>query len=1189
MANQKVSKDPEIHLCQILEEEYISLHKVLPRDYYEENKADNKDEADRLRLSAIYELIHKLPENEKRAAICLSGGGIRSGTFALGVLQGLARHRLLNKFHYLSTVSGGGYIGSWLSCWISREPEGLTKVAAELREYVAKSKLEPEPEPVRHLREYSNFLTPKFSMLSADVWTFVATYLRNLIINWLVLIPLILSVLAIPRLCVSIIRVAPSDDIWGWLALIFGFISGAIAIGYASINRPTAGDALKPDSFWRKHNTQQDFLWMCLVPILLSAVLLTTFWAWHPPSVTSALASNRVFSTIADWHWLRVIPRQLLGLMTFGVLMYLVAWLISSTVLRKFKVTEFVFIFPRGALSGALLWIAATKFLFNAICDPVVLNPHAYYPEDELSLRPLSEIYTCFAAPLFLVTFLLSVTLFVAISSRTLRGSPLIEDEDREWLARFGGWVLITILVWGVFSADVFFGQLAIWNLPKIIASIGGVSGLIALLAGKSSKTPANNSQAAKTGWQSVVLDHAFSLAALAFVIIFFAALALGTTLAIEALAPKFSSFPRPEAWYNNYPSILGRPFGDLHLMKITHYTPRMLVVGCIVFLTAFALMLARFAINLNKFSLHAAYRNRLIRAFLGASREERERKPNPFTGFDPSDNLQMHELRPGLLQAKSFKGWDLNDDDPNRDWGFRDFVESLIDAGQDQNQATAGKESIKADASQYIMSLIAKTSRKTMILLRNHNPGAAPTQSLKSSLIEDLNRILETELFYLTLPFDQLPVTDQTNALIHYLADPNIDPNQVPTTKSGPAIMSLISEMLLTDDERRSFEEHRQRGEKTPERLIPRPLRNIYRIALNRLLLDQVYRDEIIPCKYPLPPFKLMHVVDTALNLVHGKNLAWQQRKAESFSISPLHCGNFNLGYRRSRNYGGADGISLGTAATISGAAASSNMGYYSSSAAITFVLTLFNARLGAWLGNPGPKGEGYYRLGYPKAAIYPIIAEAFGWTDDENSYVFLSDGGHFENLGLYEMVLRRCHVIVAVDGAQDAEGKFGDIGNAVRKIRIDLGIPIEFDHVAIYPRSSKNDDKYKDGKYCAVGRIRYSCVDKVDGRGAEDGVLVYIKPAFYGNEPRDIFNYALAHEDFPHETTADQWFDEPQFESYRMLGSFIMDVIAGDDTSDLSTYQLIKKAYKHSKASIPPRSQPWLDVWLKGKGISL
>ena len=63
-----------------------------------------------------------------RTALCLSGGGIRSATFALGVVQGLARRGLLGAFDYLSTVSGGGYLGSWLSSWIAREQGGVAAV-----------------------------------------------------------------------------------------------------------------------------------------------------------------------------------------------------------------------------------------------------------------------------------------------------------------------------------------------------------------------------------------------------------------------------------------------------------------------------------------------------------------------------------------------------------------------------------------------------------------------------------------------------------------------------------------------------------------------------------------------------------------------------------------------------------------------------------------------------------------------------------------------------------------------------------------------------------------------------------------------------------------------------------------------------------------------------------------------------
>jgi hypothetical protein len=185
----------------------------------------------------------------------------------------------------------------------------------------------------------------------------------------------------------------------------------------------------------------------------------------------------------------------------------------------------------------------------------------------------------------------------------------------------------------------------------------------------------------------------------------------------------------------------------------------------------------------------------------------------------------------------------------------------------------------------------------------------------------------------------------------------------------------------------------------------------------------------------------------------------------------------------------------------------------------------------------------------------VAPIIDEALGLTNDSSNYVYLTDGGHFENLALYEMVLRRCHIIVVSDGAQDEEYRFSDLGNAVRKIRIDFGVPIEFSTVPIYAKEPKKGK----GMYWAIGKIRYSCVDGPDAR---DGVLLYIKPAVYGQEPRDILEYKVSHPSFPHQTTADQFFDEPQFESYRMLGSYIMEQLCGEGTGPMDAYELIECA---------------------------
>jgi len=191
--------------------------------------------------------------------------------------------------------------------------------------------------------------------------------------------------------------------------------------------------------------------------------------------------------------------------------------------------------------------------------------------------------------------------------------------------------------------------------------------------------------------------------------------------------------------------------------------------------------------------------------------------------------------------------------------------------------------------------------------------------------------------------------------------------------------------------------------------------------------------------------------------------------------------------------------------------------------------LMTLFNVRLGWWLGNPGKWGAKMWHRSGPRYSVGPLFSEAMGNTTDRYKYVNLSDGGHFENLGLYEMVLRRCHYIVVSDAGEDPECSFADLGEAIRKIRIDFGISIEFEPMTIYPRSQIDALKSagQKGYNCAIGHIRYSEVDPVvNGKKAPDGIIIYIKPACYGDEPRDIYEYFKKSETFPHESTADQFF---------------------------------------------------------------
>ena len=315
----------------------------------------------------------------------------------------------------------------------------------------------------------------------------------------------------------------------------------------------------------------------------------------------------------------------------------------------------------------------------------------------------------------------------------------------------------------------------------------------------------------------------------------------------------------------------------------------------------------------------------------------------------------------------------------------------------------------------------------------------------------------------------------------------------------------------------------------------------------------DNIY-ENTMPCSAEAP----LHVINTALNMVATQNLAWQQRKAESFTFSPVSCGSWRLGYVPTSVYGGSRGVRVGTAMAISGAALNPNMGY-NSSPLVTLLMTFFNTRLGWWLPNPAwpalrnwnpekKKAQNFLRKNGPTLALKPLLDEALGNTDDTYQWIELSDGGHFENLGLYEMVLRRCRSIVVVDADADPDLQFDDLGNAIRKIEIDLGIPITFPG---YHQGVPMKKGIVGGNlYCLEGNIGYDCVDE----GAQKGQLIILKPVLNGTEPPDILAYHASHEDFPHESTANQFFNEAQFESYRHLGSWMIHAITKTpDTSAL------------------------------------
>jgi hypothetical protein len=916
-------------------------------------------------------------------ALCFSGGGIRSATFNLGVLQGLAKLGLLDAFDYLSSVSGGGFISSWLARWIhtarlaptsdsssETPPEtsparddgggraGLDRVIEQLRNKPSQEPRSapsgehlPEPMQVVNLRRYSNYLTPRLGLLSADTWTLAAIGVRNILLNWLVLVPIVAAPLLIPLLAVArwphpaCAVAAECPELW-WLSAALLILAALLQLTgliflarYRGIaDRPTAGAS----------GSRPRFLIYGLLPRLAAVpLLLAGFALCHraPGGGQPRWAGGWLFLLLPAALWAVVLP--------------LVALVSAKKGNRNFPTEAW------SALLAGVIEAAVLAKVFASWAPAMLASQDA----------GRSALYAILGPGLVLGPTLLGRSLFVAFSSVSERpgGNPrqLPDDASREWWARWSGWELISAVVWIVGSALVLLAPSLLRTGTGMVAAVSSASilGTLAALLGKSSATPAQeggtSSQAANSS-QGRLSSVLLALAAPLFVVALVLCLSTGLqhllALVEDPTWPRSSSCDTPgvqaAATFHvqisgaaaGSPSGMAAPplraefsvQGDTHQGSFWHYVdPYMgswwVELAALAGLLATGFLLS-YPVNINRFSMQAGYRNRLIRAYLGASNAARN--PNPFTGFDPADNLALADL-----------------------WRNR-----------------------------------------------------------------------------------------------------------------------------------------------------------------------------------PFPVFNM------ALNLVRGKNLAWQQRKAECFTATPLHCGAAGLGYRPTLQYGGQGGLTLGTAMATSGAAANPNMGF-NSSPLNTFIMTLFTVRLGAWLGNPKTKGPNApYRRTGPRFSARTLLAEAFGWTDDDHPYVSLSDGAHFENFGLYEMVRRRCHFILVSDAGADPEYQFQDLGNAIRKIRIDFGISIELiRELQILPRPAAGQAAEHRARYCAIADIHYEDADA----GGRPGKLVYIKPAICREPPppvpTDVNTYARLSPDFPHETTADQWFTESQFESYRALGEEVVSAIAG------------------------------------------
>ena len=235
---------------------------------------------------------------------------------------------------------------------------------------------------------------------------------------------------------------------------------------------------------------------------------------------------------------------------------------------------------------------------------------------------------------------------------------------------------------------------------------------------------------------------------------------------------------------------------------------------------------------------------------------------------------------------------------------------------------------------------------------------------------------------------------------------------------------------------------------------------------------------------------------------------------------------------------------LDLGDWCAISGAAFSTGLGMRTSPG-LSLLAGLANVRLGYWWNFNSERLRAVFLAVY-RYLWGELMADFKGpW----KSYWFLTDGGHFDNTGVYELVRRRVGIILLCDNGCDPKYRFDDLGNLARKIRTDFGAELRpiaptqqlGSHFATSEEFAKR--KSRTGKCALAYWIVYP--DPGDGTVPDRSLLIVLKPNMIPEAPLDVVEYDSANPEFPHQSTLDQFFDDAQWESYRKLGETTADVV--------------------------------------------
>ena len=958
----------------------------------------------------------EIPDVSDMVGLALSGGGIRSASFNLGFLQGLAFNDMLGEIDYLSTVSGGGFIGAWWSAWLSRRGRGQRDIFPEVEELEldrrsatavlisAKggeipAKTPPDAslsaqreDPIHFVRLFSNYLTPKTGVMSPDTWRLIAYFLRSLLCTWLALVPLLLAAVLAAQ-SIFLFNPHTSEEFLG---------HGSVAAMKESASNLEA----------RMDQAETDAAQAASAPVAESQSARLEFLK------TPALIVFAIYATL-------VVIWVIQSAASRGMAALAVAVLVGAGMVLLYKRGGPSFM-SRGSWP-VLVAIAATVLAFLAASFVKGIS------------RPVSDED---AAPVY--------------ATPADRRTWLTQQQER-------------VLKWGFFTGLL------------LLAAGFGHDILRLVFAGIDSGVSSQLKKAG--GWGALVLT------------------VVSGAYTLIKKAPSTSGQGTAKQ----------SPVGRILMMIAPP-----LVVGAL--LLGIALLSQQLIVSTRNELAEAMPRLRLAAigfAVVQVILAIYECYQDP-DGVAPADEFTWHRLVPDFLLK--WTGRPASDKRP-RPWYYffsprgwaRTAALSGIAAVSSIHGGRFAYGNLSTDSQGIVNSLALMTLAVVLILsfaritwrlsLRSARPVvllsiASATATLcllaNAGILHPIG--CATLLWVATLIGGVVAfgwLTDPNLVSLHGFYKARISRAYLGASNTG-RLNEEVTDAVPGDD-------------------IP---------------LKQIWNHDVGG------PY---HLINAAINLVGGSDLATSQRLAENFIMSRYHCGSARAGYRCTAEYMSGE-LSLATAVAISGAAVSPEMGSKSPSAALSLLLSLFNVRLGFWA--PTPSGKRWYE-GHARLWPFYLLRETLANTGTLGTYCYLTDGGHFDNTGLYALVERGCRYIVVCDCGADPAPSFEDIGTAVRRCRIDFGAEL---NLTINDFITAPNIQGTGTVQVAKGYITYQDEHLrllgLDEQTQKHGTILWVKPTVTALSAADVRQYRRAHGDFPQQSTAEQWYDESQFESYRRLG---------------------------------------------------